>query len=264
MPRFRSPLFSPKPRPKIRRDTVPLRLSDGVRHEVLRVRDPRARRIRLTVSDNRVRLTLPGWASDRDGELFLSRNREWIGNQLAEQAAACDPRGPLRWGREDVIRLRGRELPVVWHDGLFARAELQAGQVIITAPRRAENPGVGAALGALFEAEARREVARLMPRYLDGLPRAPLSIRIRPLTSLWGSLGVRDTLSLDLALIVGPPAAFEYVLVHELCHLIHGDHSRRFWNAVEKRFPNWRRQRDFLNQDGLALKAELKRVLGSH
>src|SRR5690606_4528677 len=130
MPRFRSPLFSPDPRPKIRRDTVALRLSDGARHEVLRVRDPRARRIRLTVSGSRVRLTLPRWASDRDGDQFLLHNREWIGDQLAEQAAACDPRGPLRWGREDVIRLRGRELPVEWRDGLFARADLQAGQVI--------------------------------------------------------------------------------------------------------------------------------------
>jgi len=250
-------------RPRVRRDTVALSLGDGQQHEVLRVRDPRARRIRLTVSDGRVRLTLPPWASSQDGELFLRRSREWIVQQLAEQAASCDPRGPLRWGREDSLRLRGRELPVVWNEGLFARAELRSGQIMVTAPRRSSAPGVGSALGALLEAEARREVARLMPRYLDGLPRMPLSIRIRPLASLWGSLGVRDTLSLDLSLILGPPAAFEYVLVHELCHLIHADHSRRFWKAVEQRFPGWQRQRDWLNSEGGALKSDLKRLLSS-
>jgi len=260
---FRSPIDTPFSRGKLRRDVVPLRLADGQRHAVLRVRDPRARRIRLSVSDGRVRLTLPRWASDLDGDRFLQANRDWIAQQVAEQAAASDPRGPMRWGRDNGLMLRGREVPIEWHDGLYARADLRSGVLHLSAPRRAELPGIGAAIGALLESEARRDLARWMPRYLDELPRAPMSLRIRPLTSLWGSMGVRDTLSLDLALVLGPPAAFEYVLVHELCHILHADHSRRFWRAVEQRFPNWQRQRDWLNREGLALKSELLRLLAS-
>src|SRR5690606_7960943 len=255
---------TPRKRAVLQRDTLRLRLSDGALSEVLRVRDPRARRIRLTVSEGRVRLTLPRWASAHDGAEFLRRNRAWIEEQLRIQAARAASCRPLAWGDPGPVPLRGVSRPLRWDDGLFARADLAAdGSVLVTAPRGAGPAALGAAFGALLEAEARRDLGRWLPRYLPSLPRAPLSVRIRPLASLWGSLSARDGLSLDLSLVLGPPAAFEYVLVHELCHLLHGDHSPRFWAAVGERFPDWRRQRDYLRSEGLALKSELRRLLAA-
>jgi predicted metal-dependent hydrolase len=66
---------------------------------------------------------------------------------------------------------------------------------------------------------------------------------------------------LDLSLVLGKPSAFEYVLVHELCHLIHRNHSRHFWREVEKRFPDWRTEREYLHGEGLQLKSSLKRLI---
>nr|WP_265468714.1 M48 family metallopeptidase [Arenimonas daejeonensis] len=62
--------------------------------------------------------------------------------------------------------------------------------------------------------------------------------------------------------MLGRPGAFEYVLVHELCHLIHANHSRGFWREVEARWPEWRDERDYLRGEGLALKARLSRLIG--
>jgi hypothetical protein len=76
-------------------------------------------------------------------------------------------------------------------------------------------------------------------------------------------LSPTDALSLDLALVLGRPSAFEYVLVHELCHLLQRNHSRRFWREVEARWPDWRQERDYLHGDGLAIKAELRRVVSA-
>lgn len=252
-------------KPALQRETVPLRLEDGSLREVVRVRDPRARRMRLIVSEGRVRLTLPRWASTRDGEAFLRQHRDWLEAQLrTQEARERTLLAPLRFGDAGPLTLRGQPRALRWEEGLFARADLHGDEaLLVTAPRQAVPATIGAALGALFEAEARRDIGQLLPRYLPTLPRAPLSLKIRPLSSLWGSLSVRDSLSLDLSLILGPPAALEYVLVHELCHLIHGDHSPRFWAAVEARFPDWRRQREYLRNDGLALKAELKRLLAA-
>ncbi|HRN63111.1 MAG TPA: DUF45 domain-containing protein, partial [Luteimonas sp.] len=93
------------------------------------------------------------------------------------------------------------------------------------------------------------------------LPRPPSRIRLRVLSSQWGSLAPDGTLSLDLALVLGRPSAFEYVLVHELCHLIRADHSRAFWREVEARCPDWRAARDYFRDDGRRLKADLHALL---
>ena len=77
----------------------------------------------------------------------------------------------------------------------------------------------------------------------------------------WGSLAPAATLALDPSLVLARPSAFEYVLVHELCHLLHADHSRRFWREVEARFPAWREERSYFSADGLALKSRLRMLL---
>ena len=68
--------------PVIQRDTVRLRLDDA-EIDVLRVRDPRARRLKLSVDERGARLTLPLRASLASGERFLRANRQWLQQQLA-------------------------------------------------------------------------------------------------------------------------------------------------------------------------------------
>ena len=82
------------------------------------------------------------------------------------------------------------------------------------------------------------------------------------MSSQWGSLAPNATVALDLALVLARPGAFEYVLVHELCHLIRPDHSRAFWREVEARFPQWRAERDYFHAEGRQLKASLRALLG--
>ena len=95
------------------------------------------------------------------------------------------------------------------------------------------------------------------------MPRAPRRIQLKVMSSQWGSLAPDGTLALDLSLVLAPPAAFEYVLVHELCHLIHHDHSPAFWREVEARFPAWREQRDYFRIEGRRLKASLRTLLSA-
>ena len=81
------------------------------------------------------------------------------------------------------------------------------------------------------------------------------------MSSQWGSLAPDGSLALDLALVLARPSAFEYVLVHELCHLLQANHSPAFWREVEQRFPYWREERAYFHAEGRRLKASLRALL---
>ncbi len=232
-------------------------LPDGGAIDILRVRDPRARHIRLSVNERGARLTLPRGASLRDGDRFVHQHRDWLLEQLARH-----PPASAAFGRGDTgpLPLRGEILPLLWREGRFAHAQGVDAGIAIALPAGAGDLAARRALKDFYLAQARRDLGRWLPKYLPTLPRPPTSFRLRPLSSLWGSLSPTDALSLDLALVLGRPSAFEYVLVHELCHLIVPNHSRAFWREVEARFGDWRGERDYLHGEGAALKAELKRL----
>ena len=82
------------------------------------------------------------------------------------------------------------------------------------------------------------------------------------MSSQWGSLAPDDSVALDLSLVLARPSAFEYVLVHELCHLLQPDHSRAFWREVELRFPDWQGERDWFHAHGRKVKATLRTLIG--
>ena len=68
--------------------------------------------------------------------------------------------------------------------------------------------------------------------------------------SRWGSCGPRNDINLNWLLAFAPPAVLEYVVVHELCHIRHRDHSARFWALVAQHLPGWAHERQWLKRQG--------------
>ena len=258
MPNALRRLLTPRPR-RIERDVMQLPLEDGRSIEIRRVRDPRARRIRLSVDDRGARLTLPARASLVSGERFVHEHRDWLVEQLA---AHSDPGiVPLACGRNDSLPLRGKTVPLRWEPGRYTRLAHAGDALVMQRPASAGPAALTRALRDFYEAQARADIGRWLPRYLPGLPAAPSRIRFRQMSSQWGSLAPGGAMSLDLSLVLGCPDAFEYVLVHELCHLIHANHSPAYWREVEARCPDWRRHRDYFRAGGARLKTTLRTLL---
>ena len=78
-------------------------------------------------------------------------------------------------------------------------------------------------------------------------------ITIRDQKTRWGSCSARGTLSFNWRLMLAPPAILDYVVVHELCHLTHMNHSPAFWQAVEAVCPDYRDSRRWLKEHGQEL-----------
>lgn len=244
----------------VERDTVELVLDDGRRVTVQRARDPRAKRLKLSIDERGARLTLPLRASLVSGERFLQQHRGWLAEQLARHAPD-DETPAFVPGVTAHLPLRGEDIPLYWREGRFARIERHEDGIHVHLPARTSDATLRRTLRGFYEAEARVDIGRWLPGYLAGLPRAPRQIRLKVMSSQWGSLAPDGTLTLDLALVLGRPSAFEYVLVHELCHLLQANHSPAFWREVEARFPAWRDERAWFHAEGRRLKARLHRLL---
>ena len=82
------------------------------------------------------------------------------------------------------------------------------------------------------------------------------SITVRDQKSRWGSCSSRGTLSFNYRLIFAPSGVLDYVVVHELCHLTHMNHSKDFWNMVASVMPDYKVYKNWLRDHGQELTLE--------
>lgn len=82
------------------------------------------------------------------------------------------------------------------------------------------------------------------------------SITVRDQKSRWGSCSSRGTLSFNYRLIFAPPRVLDYVVVHELCHLTHMNHSKDFWSMVASVMPDYKIYKKWLREHGHELTPE--------
>jgi predicted metal-dependent hydrolase len=114
-------------------------------------------------------------------------------------------------------------------------------------------------LPRLTERECRRRVRAEATRISVAEELVPARIRIAGQRTRWGSCSPRGTVSLNWRLALAPPEVLDYVVVHELCHLVEANHGPRFWALVQTRRPDYREARRWLRDHGHALLAHAAR-----
>ena len=205
---------------------------------------PRARRLSVRVyPDARVEVVVPPRAKPREVEQFLAAHREWIDGKRAlalRNRPAPEPFPPAQLqfavsGEIWRVHLAGGE-------GALRLREVDGGAA--GGMLRISGTGSPARLRALLRAWLLRAArTRLEPRVATVAARMRVRysrIAIRRQRSRWGSCSVRGTISLNACLLFQRPEVVDYLIVHELTHVSHMNHSARFWHAVGQNCPGWR------------------------
>ena len=79
------------------------------------------------------------------------------------------------------------------------------------------------------------------------------NITIREQKTRWGSCSSEKNLNFNWKLILAPPEVLDYVVIHELCHLKEMNHSKAFWDEVEKVMPEYETYKLWLKENGWRL-----------
>jgi len=184
----------------------------------------RARKLSIHVDALRnVEIVVPRRTTQDEIDALLFEHRAWLERQLAKPPKSFH----LGLQRADVVWIGGLALPL---------------------------PGLPA-LDEWYREQARIEVKRAVVREAGRLGVTYTRISIRDQLTRWGSCSRAGALSFNWRLILAPPAILTYVVVHELCHRIHHDHSADFWAAVAAARPTYDEERAWLAEHGSELLA---------
>ena len=132
------------------------------------------------------------------------------------------------------------------------RVEAGNGLLVLRAP---DDAAAGRALDRWYRARCRRLIEGVLPELAAQMGVTPGRVTIREARTRWGSCSASGDLSFNWRLALAPEPVLAHVVVHELAHLVHRDHSRRFWAVVEAHDQATHARRAFLRRHGAELLA---------
>ena len=209
-------------------------------------------------------MTLPLRAPERWADELVRARASWVlrhQGRLADVRARLASRPALDGGRPIPLggtlhrvvvdaAPAGRRRSCVKHEDAAEptlRVELARGD---------ERP-LAAVLEPWLRSQARAAVERRLAIRARDVGAVPGAVTLRDQRSRWGSASRRGTLSFSWRLVLAPPAVMDYVVVHELAHLVEFGHSVRFWRLVRSVVPEAERHRRWLREHDLELRHAL-------
>jgi predicted metal-dependent hydrolase len=219
-------------------------------------RSGRARRARILVGADGVEVVVPRRFPERDIEPFVLEKGPWIERtlrKLRESEAELPPARLVDGG--EVPYLGERLALAISVEPARTRTHVaRRGDVLAVA---VGTPGVTALRDALEGWYRRRARVEIGPRLDAATARAGTSytrLQIRGQRTRWASCSSSGAMSFNYRLLLGPPEILDYVVEHEVAHLEVHDHSRRFWDLVATRVPDWRAREQWLRRHGHLLR----------
>lgn len=207
-------------------------------------RSPRAKHLRITISTlGMVEVVVPQRVSPRQVQEFLQQKQSWIEQtrrQVRQQRdVALDHPMP-----EDIyFPAVGQRWRVCYQSGRQCRVRQQAGsggktsQLQLTYVKQSD---VSGQLSQWLGAAAKHILVPWLGVVSEQTGLVYNKVTVRRQKTRWGSCSSLKNINLNRCLVFLQPELVRYLMVHELCHTRHMNHSSRFWSLVEKHVPDYR------------------------
>lgn len=225
---------------------------EGALYRVTLKRVSGARRftLRVRAATRDVVLTMPSRGAIGAARDFAQRHAAWIAARLHRLPTVV----PFRHG--SLIPLRGTEHLIVHEDaargGLWTDVlhddDMQRGLFVACREEHVQRR-----VGDFLKREAKRDLEAAVKTHTDKLGFASRRVTVRDTTSRWGSCSASGSLNFSWRLIMAPPHVLDYLAAHEVAHLVHMNHSPKFWTLTRDLAPHTDRAEAWLRAHGTSL-----------
>ena len=202
--------------------------------------------------DGQVSVYVPEDLSKAQLEELLESKRKWIYRNMAEwhdlnatrvQREYVNGEGFLYLGRTYRLKLVEDQVhPLMLKDGYFCL--------------RADNgsvPDADAAFKEFYREKAKRRIPERVAFYEDRMGVESKAVKVIDLKNRWASCSPGGNVNFHWKCMMAPPTVLDYIVVHELVHVIHPNHTDAFWNEVDKVMPDYGDRKEWLRVNGAGM-----------
>ncbi len=214
----------------------------------------RRRTIGMQVDLDGLTVRAPRWVTLGEIEVAMHERAAWILRTLAEWRARHRDVLPREWKTGAPILYRGAELALAVFPARRPAIRADLFDFTILHPAASDEHRVATFVGQWLKDETLRLVAPSVEYFAAQLTTVLPPVRLTNARGEWGSCNHRGEIRLNWRLVQLPPDLAEYVVAHEVAHLVEMNHSPRFWALVERLLPGHARRRHAL-EDWTALLA---------
>ena len=213
------------------------------------VRTRRKRTAAISVSDDTVKITVPSTLSDNRIRELITKRTPWIKKQLQEQLDRPKPKAK-EYAHGETFAYLGKHYQLKVLTGVASSIKLKGGYFEVTLRKIDHNSKstIRRLLTEWYKDHAKKRLMDKTKRFAKIIGVVPNSITVKDYKSRWGSCSTQGDISYNWRIILAPDNIVDYVVVHELCHILEHNHSSRYWQHVTRYMPNWRECRDWLKQ----------------
>lgn len=213
----------------------------------------RRKGIRITIErDRSVVVSVPEGTSAEFIEQVVSQQRVKIQQRINHPQKYPDPRPISEFVSGESILFLGRTYPLTITDEVIESFRFDDHFYISKASQVEANT----LLRDWYQQQARTWLTPKIQQYAERLGVAYTSIHVTDLKYRWGSCTAQSKLRFNWRLIKAPMRVVEYIIVHELAHLIEPNHTPVFWQIIAVQLPHYEKAKDWLKQHGHLLEVD--------
>ena len=213
-------------------------------------RSSRRNSVALIVKDNTLYVKAPFYISENTINNIITIKNKWITKKFAEDKIL---RGKpiIEYNNGDILLFKGKQYKLNVKEFSFNRVELTNNFLNIYINECYQNKGIiKDAIFKWYFSESEYNLNKTVNYYKNLMEISVNNIKISEYKSKWGSCNKTKNLTFDWRIIMAPEQVLRYLVVHELSHIRHPNHSPNFWSYVESFMPNFNIHRKWLSKNG--------------